>query len=55
MFEVLALVAALHAEPAIVAREAEVVAGDPIVVYSAKALSRRSRIEVVDRMPGRKR
>ena len=32
MFEVLALVAALHAEPAIVAREAEVVAGDTIVV-----------------------
>ena len=30
-------------------------AGDPIVVYSAKALSHRSRIAVVDRMPGRKR
>ncbi len=30
-------------------------AGDQIVVYSAKALSARSRIDVVDRIPGRKR
>ena len=30
-------------------------AGDPVVVYSARALSHRSRIAVVDRIPGRRR
>ena len=30
-------------------------AGDHIVVYSAKALSARSRIDVVDQIPGGKR
>jgi hypothetical protein len=34
---------------------AGLVAGDRVVVYSAKALSTRSRIKVVDRIPGVKR